>query len=103
MELSSLWLPPRTSRGSSSGSRPLALSRAASLTRTAILLPLRGVSAIDREGQPFHSPEADAAYREALRAGLGPNVRLIELDAHINDPSFAEAAAEALLGMLRPG
>ena len=60
------------------------------------------MSAIDREGQPFHSPEADAAYREALKAGLAPHVRLVELDAHINDPAFAEAAAAALLELLEP-
>jgi uncharacterized protein (UPF0261 family) len=65
-----------------------------------VLLPLHGVSAIDREGQPFHDPEADRAYREALRAGLPEQIRVTELDAHINDPAFAEAAASALLAML---
>lgn len=65
-----------------------------------VLLPLRGVSAIDREGQPFHDREADAAFRGALRAALDPRVRVIELDRHINDPEFADAAAGALLEML---
>jgi uncharacterized protein (UPF0261 family) len=67
-----------------------------------VLLPLQGVSAIDREGQPFHSPEAAAAFREALKSGLGTHVRLVEMDAHINDPAFAEAAALALLDVLGP-
>jgi uncharacterized protein (UPF0261 family) len=65
-----------------------------------VLLPLGGVSAIDRDGQPFHSPEADEAFRQALKANLDPRIPLRELDLHINDPSFADAAAEALLGLI---
>ncbi len=64
---------------------------------TAILVPLRGVSAIDREGGPFWWPEADAALFQSLRNWIGPQVRLIELDLHINDPAFADAAARTLL------
>ncbi|HMF16665.1 MAG TPA: Tm-1-like ATP-binding domain-containing protein, partial [Gemmataceae bacterium] len=67
---------------------------------TAIFVPLRGVSAIDREGQPFHWPEADTALFQSLRHWLSPNVRLIELDLHINDPAFAKTAAETLLAMV---
>jgi uncharacterized protein (UPF0261 family) len=66
----------------------------------AVLVPLRGVSAIDREGQPFWWPEADAALFQSLRNWMSPHVRLVELDQHINDPAFGEAAAEMLLGWL---
>jgi uncharacterized protein (UPF0261 family) len=65
-----------------------------------VLLPLRGVSAIDREGQPFHDPAADTAFREALKAGLGPRIPVRELDLNINDEAFADAAGEALLEMI---
>jgi len=65
-----------------------------------VLLPLRGVSMIDREGQPFHDPAADAALFQALRAGLKPEIRVRELDAHINDPEFAQALADELLALL---
>jgi uncharacterized protein (UPF0261 family) len=62
------------------------------------LLPLKGVSAIDAEGQPFHDPAADAALFEAIRAGWkqANDRKLIELDLHINDPAFAAAAIAAL-------
>lgn len=62
-----------------------------------VLLPLHGVSAIDAAGKPFHDPEADAALFAAIRAAWvpAPNRKLIELDAHINDPAFAEAAVHA--------
>lgn len=68
---------------------------------TALFLPLQGVSAIDREGQPFHLPEADEALFDALRQHVQPPVELIELDRHINDPTFAAAMADKLMAMLR--
>ncbi|HUF26159.1 MAG TPA: Tm-1-like ATP-binding domain-containing protein, partial [Gemmatimonadaceae bacterium] len=64
---------------------------------TALVIPLRGVSALDREGQPFHDPEADAALIDSLRRTLDPRVKRIEIDAHINDPAFADAIADELL------
>ncbi|MBX0329690.1 Tm-1-like ATP-binding domain-containing protein, partial [Oscillochloris sp. ZM17-4] len=67
---------------------------------TALFVPLRGVSMIAAEGQPFYDPEADAALIGALKASLGPNVELHELDMEINDPRFAEAMAERLHQML---
>ncbi len=62
------------------------------------LLPLQGVSAIDMVGKPFHDPVADAALFDAIRKGWhpAPNRKLIEIDAHINDAEFANAAVAAL-------
>jgi len=66
----------------------------------AVLLPQRGVSAIDRTGQPFDDPAARKALHDAIREGLkGPAVT--ELDLHINDPEFADAAAQKLLELMR--
>ena len=68
---------------------------------TALFIPLRGVSMIDAEGMPFHDPVADAALFGALRANLDRSkVELVELDANINDPAFADAMADRLLQML---
>jgi uncharacterized protein (UPF0261 family) len=65
-----------------------------------ILLPARGVSAIDAAGQVFDDPAARTALHAAIRAHAG-GVDVVELDRHINDAEFADAAAEALLGLLR--
>jgi uncharacterized protein (UPF0261 family) len=67
------------------------------------LLPLQGVSAIDTPGKPFHDAEADRALFDAIRAEWkpAPNRRLIEVDAHINDPAFAEAAVTAFRDITR--
>ncbi|HWG41628.1 MAG TPA: Tm-1-like ATP-binding domain-containing protein [Gemmataceae bacterium] len=67
---------------------------------TAVLVPLKGVSALDAEGKPFWWPEADAALFQSLRNWMSPHVRLIELDLHINDPVFAETSVRTLLEML---
>jgi uncharacterized protein (UPF0261 family) len=67
---------------------------------TAVLVPRRGVSALDAEGKAFWWPEADAALFQSLRNWMSPHVRLIELDLHINDPAFAEAATRTLLEMM---
>ncbi|MEP7172452.1 MAG: Tm-1-like ATP-binding domain-containing protein [Aestuariivirga sp.] len=60
------------------------------------LLPLKGVSAIDAAGQPFHDAEADAALFAAIREGwtVARNRRLVEVDAHINDSAFAAEAVK---------
>ncbi|MCX6049553.1 MAG: Tm-1-like ATP-binding domain-containing protein [Chloroflexi bacterium] len=68
---------------------------------TTLLVPLRGVSALDREGASFYDPAADAALFDALRRHVHtPPVALIELDLHINDPEFADALADHLLAAL---
>ena len=65
-----------------------------------VLLPLRGVSALDREGEAFWDPAADAAFREALLARLRPEIGVRAIDAHINDEAFALAAAAELEALL---
>ncbi|HZV04935.1 MAG TPA: Tm-1-like ATP-binding domain-containing protein [Gemmataceae bacterium] len=67
---------------------------------TAVLVPLKGVSALDAEGKPFWWPEADAALFQSLHNWMSPQVRLIELDLHINDAAFAEMAARTLQEMI---
>jgi uncharacterized protein (UPF0261 family) len=62
-----------------------------------LLLPLQGVSGIDRVGKAFYDPAADKSLFDALRANVGANVKLLELDRHINDPEFAAAIADEFL------
>jgi uncharacterized protein (UPF0261 family) len=69
---------------------------------TVLVLPLRGVSALDAEGQPFRAPETDRALFDTLREHLNDAVEVVEVDAHINDTAFADAFAERLLGLLGP-
>jgi uncharacterized protein (UPF0261 family) len=66
-----------------------------------ILLPLRGVSMLDSEGNQFWDPEADRACFDAIRHNLKPGIPVIEMDNNINDPEFAQACAQQLLDMLK--
>jgi uncharacterized protein (UPF0261 family) len=65
-----------------------------------LMIPLRGVSMIDAPGQPFHDPAADAALFSSLRRHLRPDLDVIEIDAHINDPEFSSAVAARMLRLL---
>lgn len=81
--------------------KEIAEKASASRGPTTILVPLRGVSAIDKEGQPFWWPDADQALFQSIRNWIGPQVKLLELDLHINDAEFARIAVETLLGLAR--
>jgi uncharacterized protein (UPF0261 family) len=77
----------------------IAAKAAAASGPTAVLLPLQGVSAIDCAGQPFDDPAARTALFESIRSGN--SIEVEEHDCHINDESFADAAAAKLLSMMK--
>lgn len=59
---------------------------------TAFIMPLGGIDEWDKEGGPFHDAAGLAAFADIIRERIKPPVRLIELDAHINDAAFADSA-----------
>ena len=80
----------------------IARKLAAATGPVSLFVPLKGVSMIDAEGEPFHDPEADAALFGALREGLeGSQVEVVELDNNVNDDEFALAMADKLDEYLR--
>jgi uncharacterized protein (UPF0261 family) len=82
---------------------------AAKLNRAAspfcILVPERGVSALDAPGEPFHDPAADRALFDELQAALepAPGRQVRRLPLHINDPAFARALVDAFIELYRCG
>lgn len=69
---------------------------------TALIVPLRGVSMIDVEGQPFYGPEEDKILFDTIRKNIDQNkVELIEIDLDINDKEFAVAAAKKLVEFMK--
>lgn len=64
------------------------------------LIPSRAISVISAAGKPFHDPAADEALFSAVKAGLRPDIPVVELDVEINDPAFARACAGTLLRSL---
>ena len=57
-----------------------------------LLLPRRGVEQWDRPGEPLHDADGLDAFVQAMRSSLAPGTHCIELDAHINDAAFCDAA-----------
>ncbi|MFC6884595.1 MULTISPECIES: Tm-1-like ATP-binding domain-containing protein [Actinomadura] len=91
--------------------RRIAAKLSAATGPTALFLPLRGVSALDAPGLPFHDPDADAAAFAAMThgadgaggaAGTG-GVEVRRLDLHVNDPGFGRAMADRLHEMITGG
>ena len=66
----------------------------------AILLPLQGFSEYDCKGRVFYNTEADRAFIQAVHAGAGTCVPVVEADVHINDPTFASTAVDLLLQLV---
>ena len=72
----------------------------AAVRTTEFLIPRRGVSLLDGDGQPFCDRRADEAMFNALRERLDPAIPIAEIDANINDPIFAERAVDAMLHLI---
>ncbi len=69
---------------------------------TALIVPLRGVSMIDVEGQPFYGPEEDKILFDTIRKNIDKNkVELIEIDLDINDKEFAVTATKKLVEFMK--
>lgn len=69
--------------------------------KTILMLPLGGVSEIDKPGQPFYGKEEDEALFQTLRKETDANVvRIEEMNHNINDPVFGETAAKKLIELM---
>lgn len=68
--------------------------------RVAFLIPLRGVSILDGDGQPFCDREADNAMFDAIRRSLRKDIPVVEMDLNINDPKFAANAVQMMLELI---
>ena len=64
----------------------------------AVFLPVKGISIISQQGQPFHDHDADRALFEAIKAYCSKDI--IEIDNDINSKEFAEACAYKLLELI---
>ena len=75
----------------------LAERLSAAMGPTSLFLPLKGVSAIDVAGGPFHDEAADRALFAAIQDRLDTQrVELVEMDTDVNDDRFADAMADRL-------
>lgn len=69
--------------------------------KTSLFIPLKGVSAIDVEGQAFYGPEEDKMLFNTIKELIDKNkVDIVEINTDINDRAFAEAAAQKLIDLM---
>jgi uncharacterized protein (UPF0261 family) len=67
-----------------------------------VLMPTGGLSIPNVPGGVFYDPDSDGAFLAALRAELREDIPLRLVEAHVNDPAFGRAAAEAFLELIEP-
>ena len=53
-----------------------------------VAIPKGGFSFYNRNGLHFRDLKADSAFVRTLRAKLKPEISVIEIDSHVNDPQF---------------
>ena len=68
---------------------------------TQVLIPLKGFCMYCHPGDPLHDPEGDRMLIETMKKHLRPQIPILEVDAHINDPEFADRAAAAMIELIR--
>jgi uncharacterized protein (UPF0261 family) len=66
---------------------------------TIVMIPLRGFSYPNRKGEAFYDEEGNRAFITILKENLKA-IKVIEIDAHINDPEFANEAAQTMEKLL---
>lgn len=66
-----------------------------------VILPLGGLSSIDRPGKIFFDPEANTALFNTLKKKLSPKIELIEDEHHLDDPEFAKRVGETMIKLLK--
>ena len=65
-----------------------------------VIVPTQGLSIPNVPNGVFWNPEADAAFRAELRNNLREEIPYLEIDAHVNDPAFAEIVAYEFLKLM---
>lgn len=64
------------------------------------LVPLRGFSSIDCEGNDFYDPVANNAFMDTLKDSLRKDIEILEINANINDSVFSESVVKEFLDIL---
>lgn len=64
-----------------------------------VLIPQKGWSSVDTVGNPTYDPEEDRIFVRELRALLKPEIEVMEVDANMEDPLFAEAVFKVAMAV----
>lgn len=67
------------------------------------IMPLQGIEEWDKPGDAAHDPEGLAAFTDEVRKVMTDPIGFTEVDCHINDQGFADAALAVLDGWIADG
>jgi uncharacterized protein (UPF0261 family) len=70
--------------------------------RVKFIIPVKGFSSLSREGGALYDPACDQVFIKTLKTEIDPEIEIIEVEAHINTPEFAQAVVGTLKKVLNP-
>ena len=62
-----------------------------------VLIPQNGWSSVDQSGNPTHDPQEDRMFVEVLQKNLRPDIDIVEVQANMEDLTFARAVVKTAL------
>ena len=66
-----------------------------------VVVPLRGWSSVDAPGNATHDPGEDQVFVRELSKLLDPVIPVLEVDANMEEPAFAQTVVQAALKVLK--
>jgi len=66
-----------------------------------VMIPHHGYSEFNRAGRALWGAAGNQALLDALQTDLRPEIPVVLVEAHINDPAFAAIATESMIALIR--
>lgn len=67
----------------------------------AVVVPMKGFIEWDKPGELFYNPRRPEIFTATLKQSLKAEIKVIELEAHVNDKEFADEAARVFMSFSR--
>jgi uncharacterized protein (UPF0261 family) len=68
--------------------------------RVQVIIPERGWTEFSKKGGALYDPEVDRAFVLSLRRYAAPELRILEVDLHVNDSQFADLCVDTFHRMM---
>ena len=68
--------------------------------KVVVIIPRKGFSGLDESGKPFYDADCSLSFARSLKKNLDQKIKVIELDCHINEDSYAEEVVKQFLEIL---
>jgi len=66
-----------------------------------VVIPLKGWTNFDIPGSATYDPEEDRVFVDVLKRAVNPGIEVIEVEANIEEKTFARALADALMKLFK--